>query len=111
MSFSIYYKAERTNPITEQEMNSISKTVASFCKQYPFDDKTDDFGIYEFQKDSNIIFQGSTKLPDKNPNILFETANYWLNCLTEITNILSKAEWVVTFDDISKKNRTGKLVN
>lgn len=101
MSFAIYYKAERTNPVTEQEKKNVLETVERFCKQYPFSNKVEDFGIYDFQKESDIIFHGSTKLPDENPEILFETANYWLKCLTEITYILSEAEWVVTFDDVS----------
>ena len=61
----------------------------------------EDFGIYNDLKDQNdIIFSGSTKLPGNGPKTLFEVANYWLKCLTEITHLLTNATWNVTFDDV-----------
>lgn len=61
----------------------------------------EDFGIYNNLKDQdNIIFNGSTKLPRNSPEALFEVANYWLKCLTEITHLLTNAIWDATFDDV-----------
>ena len=61
----------------------------------------EDFGIYEdSEEQGDIIFSGSTKLPRNSPNTLFEAANYWLKCLTEITRLLTNAVWNVTFDDV-----------
>lgn len=48
-----------------------------------------------------MIFSGAAKLPGNGPETLFEAANYWLKCLTEITHLLSNAAWNVTFDDVN----------
>ena len=90
MAVAMYY--ERT----------ISKEISKkYCSEYPFKQKVEDFGIYENSKEQDdIIFSGSTKLPRNSPKTLFEAANYWLKCLTEITHLLTNAAWNVTFDDV-----------
>ncbi|MCB7321011.1 hypothetical protein [Lacrimispora sp. 210928-DFI.3.58] len=101
MGFALYYEAKRKEPLTEQE-ETISKEISEkYCSEYPFKRKVEDFGIYNDLKDQNdIIFSGSTKLPGNGPKTLFEVANYWLKCLTEITHLLTNATWNVTFDDV-----------
>ena len=101
MAFAIYYEAARKEPLTEQE-RTISKEISEkYCAEYPFKRKVEDFGIYEDSEGQDgIIFSGSTKLPRNSPKTLFEVANYWLKCLTEITHLLTNAAWNVTFDDV-----------
>lgn len=101
MAFALYYEATRAQPVTEQEQAIIQQTIEKYNAQYPFQRKMDDFGVYEdVPGQSELIFQGSTKLPGNGPNILFQVANYWLGCLTEITHLLTNAVWRVTFDDV-----------
>ena len=101
MAFALYYEAKRKEPLTEQE-KAISKEISEkYCSEYPFKRKVEDFGIYDdCEYKDDIIFSGATKLPGNGPKILFDVANYWLKCLTEITYLLSNATWNVTFDDV-----------
>jgi len=101
VAFAIYYEATRKEPLTERE-RAISREISEkYCSEYPFKRKVEDFGIYESSKGQNdIIFSGSTKLPRNSSETLFEAANYWLKCLTEITHLLTNAAWNVTFDDV-----------
>lgn len=101
MAFTLYYQAKRKEPLTEHE-KTISKEISEkYCFEYPFKRKVEDFGIYDDLEDQDdIIFSGSTKLPGNGPKTLFEVANYWLECLTEITHLLTNATWNVTFDDV-----------
>lgn len=101
MAFAIYYEAVRKEPLTEQERTLSREISEKYCSEYPFKRKVEDFGIYEGSKEQDgIIFSGSTKLPGNSPKTLFEAANYWLKCLTEITHLLKNAAWNVTFDDV-----------
>lgn len=101
MAFALYYTAKREQPLTEQERAMSKKISGKYCSEYPFKRKVEDFGIYENSKEQDdIIFSGSTKLPGNGPKILYEVANYWLKCLTDITYLLTNAAWEVTFDDV-----------
>lgn len=100
MAFSLYYEAKRESKMSEQEHAVCQAIIEKYCSKYPFKGKTEDFGVYEINKETDIIFSGSTKLPDLEPEMLFEVANYWLKCLTEITNTLMDCQWDVTFDEI-----------
>lgn len=101
MSYALYYEATRKQSLTEQEKTIAKKIIEKYCSEYPFKRKAEDFCMYdENEYRGNIIFNGSTKLPGNSPETLFEVANYWLKCLTEITKLLVNAEWNVTFDDV-----------
>lgn len=101
MAFALYYTAKREQPLTEQERAMSKEISEKYCAEYPFKRKVEDFGIYEEPKEQvGIIFSGSTKLPGNGPKILYEVANYWLKCLTDITHLLTNAVWEVTFDDV-----------
>lgn len=100
MAFSLYYKAKREQPLTEQEKEACKEIIEKYCSQYPFKRKVEDFSIYDVDSDEDIIFSGSTKLPTTGPKALFDVANYWLKCLTEITDLLTNSTWAVTFDDV-----------
>jgi len=102
MSFALYYEATRKQSLAEQEKTIAKKIIEKYCSEYPFKRKVEDFCMYdENEYQDNIIFSGSTKLPGNGPKTLFEVANYWLECLTEITKLLVNAEWNVTFDDVA----------
>lgn len=100
MAFSLYYEAKREQPLTEQEKDASKEIIEKYCSQYPFKRKVEDFSVYDVDSDEDIIFSGSTKLPTTGPKTLFDVANYWLKCLTEITRLLTNATWAVTFDDV-----------
>ena len=99
MSFSLYYEAKRPTPLTSQEQLTCQQIINKFSSQYPFDIKIEDFTLYPYDK-TDIVFNGSTKLPDSDPQLMYEVATYWLNCLTEITNILPSCQWSVTFEEV-----------
>lgn len=100
MSFSLYYEAKRADKITNQEQAACQEIVEKYCLEYKFEEKVEDFGVYNFEEETDIIFGGATKLPDSDPEFMFEVANYWLQCLTEITNILSDCQWSVSFEEV-----------
>lgn len=100
MAFSLYYEAKREQPLTEQEKEASKEIIEKYCSQYPFKRKVEDFSVYDVDSDEDIIFSGSTKLPRTGPKTLFDVANYWLKCLTEITRLLTNATWAVTFDNV-----------
>ncbi len=104
MGFSLYYKAKREQPLSEHEKTVSREITEKYCSQYPFKRKVEDFGVYdvnEQDKQDNIIFSGSTKLPGMSAKVLFDVANYWLGCLTEITRLLEDAEWSAAYDDVA----------
>lgn len=103
MGFSLYYEAKREQPLTEHEKAVSGDITEKYCSQYPFKRKVEDFGVNDLNdqdQQEHIIFSGSTKLPGTSPKVLFDVANYWLKCLTEITLLLANAEWSATFDDV-----------
>lgn len=100
MAFSLYYTAKREQLLTIEERVAIGKVVERYCSEYPFNRKIEDFGVYDSNDEKNIIFSGSTKLPNSGYKFLYEVANYWLKCLTDITNLLSNCEWNVSFDNV-----------
>lgn len=101
MSFSLYYEARRALEISEQEQTACQTIIEQYRSQYPFNKKVEDFGVYDIDdREKGIIFCGSTKLPDSEPEIFFDVANYWLKCLTEITDTLANCQWDVAFDDV-----------
>lgn len=100
MAYSLYYEAKREQPLTEQEKRISKEITEKYCSQYPFKRKVEDFGVYDIENQDDIIFSGSTKLPGTGPKVLFDVANYWLKCLTDITHLLTNSTWTVMFDDV-----------
>lgn len=100
MSFSLYYQAKRDRPLTGEEEQAVAEIVRHSCDQYPFKRKVEDFGVYPAEGEEKVIFNGSTKLPGNGPKVLYDTANYWLKGLTQITRLLEGASWEVRFDDV-----------
>ena len=100
MSFSLYYTAKREYPLTAQEQVAAQEITERYCAQYPFRRKAADFGIYDRKEQGDIIFSGATKLPGGRLQTLYDAANYWMKCLTELTGLLEGAVWSATFDDV-----------
>ena len=100
MSFSLYYQAKRDRPLTGDEEAAVAEIVRHSRARYPFKRKVEDFGVYPAGEGAGVIFSGATKLPGNGPKALYDTANYWLKGLTEITRLLEGASWEVRFDDV-----------
>lgn len=100
MGMSLYYEAKREQTATEQEWRTCCDIVVRYREQYPFPEKYEDFWIYDRNEEANIVFHGATKLPTDDVDTLFNVANYWLKCLTEITNILPDCVWTVSFEAV-----------
>lgn len=101
MAFSLYYTARRDRALTPDEQTLLHSIADRYCAAYPFKRKTEDFGIYAGNDDPAVIFSGATKLPHSGYKTLYEVAGYWLQCLTEITQLLTGCEWEASFDDVS----------
>lgn len=101
MSVSIYYTAKRNIPLTESENTTIENIVQKYNSGYPFEEKAEDFCVYE-QLENDVVFSGATKLPYTDDyELTFEICGYWLDCLTEITQILNNCQWNVSLDDVN----------
>ena len=100
MAFALYYQAKRDHPLTEREQMAAQEITERYRAQYPFRRKAEDFGIYDRAEQEDIIFSGSTKLPGGRLQALYDTANYWMKCLAELTGLLEGAVWSATFDDV-----------
>ena len=100
MSCSIYYTAERHTPLTDTESIFVNNIIEKYNSEYPFDEKAEDFCVYDSVPENNVIFEGATKLPDSDIELSFQIAEYWLECLTEITRLLHGCQWTVTLDDV-----------
>jgi len=100
MSFSIYYEAARSSSLTAQEEAAVQSIIEQYCAQYPFSKPFEEFGVYEYSSDSDIVFSGSTKLPDSEPDVMFQAALHWLQCLTKITELLIDCRWSASFEEV-----------
>ncbi|MBQ6888880.1 MAG: hypothetical protein IJN54_15370 [Lachnospiraceae bacterium] len=100
MGMSIYYEAKRETEITKEESKLCWDVIHEYCSNYPFEEKYEDFGVFDVDKDSDIIFMGATKLPMDDAELMYSVANYWLKCLTEITHILKGCHWSASFEGV-----------
>lgn len=103
MSVSLYYTARRPRPITLQEQKACEEIAKRYDTEYPYGELYEGFCIYDMEKDrqeseKDVIFSGATKLPPDGEQV-FEILNWWLECLSEITDTLPGAQWHVNVDD------------
>ena len=98
MSFSLYYEARRSTNLSTKEAKICNEIVERYDSKYPFKGKVEDFCVYAYT-DNEVVFSGATKLPNSLKK-LTEASEYWMKCLTEITELLNDAEWNVRFDDV-----------
>ncbi len=113
MSISIYYTARRPQPITEEEAALCRRIADRYDAQYPYGELYEGFCIYDLAEErdeweQDVIFSGATKLPPEDPLLIAQIANWQLDCLEEITNVLPGAQWRVHLDDLNLEWTEGK---
>ncbi len=104
MSVSLYYTARRSTPITQQERNRCDGIAERYDRQYPFGELYEGFCIYDWEtgkEEKDVILDGATKLPpDVEMEFCMRILDWWLECLTELTDLLGDAQWKVHLDDM-----------
>lgn len=100
MSVSIYYTAKRDHPLTDAENRAVLAIVDRYCREYPFEEKYEDFCLYKAPfGEADTVLDGSTAVPAGNDEV-YEIILYWLECLTDITNSLEGCAWSANLDDV-----------
>lgn len=104
MSVSLYYTARRQQPIARQEEELCRQIGDRYDARYPYGELYEGFCIYDLEQDKgelewDVIFSGATKLPPEDSELVCQIANWWLDCLEEITQALPGAQWHVNLDD------------
>ncbi|WP_102272797.1 hypothetical protein [Cytobacillus massiliigabonensis] len=109
MSSSIYYTATRKQKLTQAEQDAINQLM----ERYSVDEEIEEylksgvghnwtsFYIYDPKNliDPDVIFEGSTELPDNSENAIFDGVDHWASLLADIRNGIEGAEWHVHVDD------------
>ncbi|PGZ95425.1 hypothetical protein COE51_20355 [Bacillus pseudomycoides] len=109
MSVSIYYSANRKQKLTSTEQEAIDKLILEYSvdKEIEKYNNTgegynwEDFTVYnqENQVEDDIIFEGSTRLPDNSDDAIWEGVQHWTALLSQIRCVILGAEWHVHVDD------------
>ncbi len=97
MSVSIYYSCELGDYLTDEQVFSVNNIIDKYNKDFPFEISSEDFGFYT-KIECNKKIEGSTKLPSEEDYIL-DVLFYWLECLTELRQIIPNDSWSVNLDD------------
>ena len=101
MGVSIYYTAERTTLLTEQEQEDITLIVDKYNESFEHTEEAESFDLYAYDdSESEVILAGATKISSSmDVEDLIYTLDHWLECLTEIRLAVADAEWHVHLDD------------
>lgn len=101
MGVSLYYSAERDQPLSVEEMQSIEHIIQKFNDNFALKQEAESFALYESDEDTPLeILSGSTKIAlHLEQDQLFDSILYWLECLTEIRTLIFDATWQVNLDD------------
>jgi hypothetical protein len=109
MSVGLYYKACRLSPLSSSEEKALSELMSSYSKEKEIEKyiqeqrglNWEDFSAYELDPESpEVIFSGSTNLPDNSTFAPYKGARHWVDCLNRIKReVLPDAEWSVSIDD------------
>lgn len=109
MSISIYYTARRATPLTDGERLAIAEIEAKFSVEDKIRQQEstgngfnwESFCIYDPARpsESDVIFEGATRLPDNSEDAVWAGLKHWCRALTEIRRNISDAEWDVRVDD------------
>ena len=109
MSFSIYYTATRSTPLTDTESSAIASVVAEYSvdDQIEAREKSGDgpnwesFCVYDRADptEPDAIFEGATKLPDNSEDAMWVGLQHWCKAISAIRRILPDAKWDVRVDD------------
>lgn len=109
MSFSIYYSARRPTPLSDQEQEEVGKVLARYCvdsrvKRFAETGEGlnwQTFGVMD-PKDysaADVVFEGSTPLPDNTEEAFSMGVVHWCNALSALRRIIHKAMWSVRVED------------
>ncbi|GKV56649.1 hypothetical protein NCCP2222_25960 [Sporosarcina sp. NCCP-2222] len=109
MSVSIYYTARRTQKITQAEQEAINQLLVRYSVDEEMDEYVNggeghnwaSFSIYDPKNptEPDVIFEGSTELPNNSEDAIFDGVDHWASLLADIRNVLKGAEWHVHIDD------------
>jgi hypothetical protein len=101
MGVSIYYTAERTSLLTEQEQEHITLIIDKYNDTFEYAEEAESFDLYAYDdSESEVILAGATKMPSSAYiEGLMYSIDHWLQCLTEIRLAVAEAEWHVHLDD------------
>ncbi|KOY82929.1 hypothetical protein I6G82_11960 [Lysinibacillus macroides] len=100
MSVSLYYTCVRNKPLTNEENKKITAIITTYNNNFQWSDIGETFYVYDADT-TTTIFQGATKLPlvdDYEATV--QTLFYWLQCLTEIRQVIVDGDWHVHLDDV-----------
>ncbi|MFP7174495.1 hypothetical protein [Priestia filamentosa] len=109
MSVSIYYTAQRKQKLTDDEQAAIHKLILDYSVDQEIEKYVQtgegynwtSFDVYnpEISTEENVIFEGSTQLPDNSEEAMWEGVQHWSSLLSQIRCVISDAEWHVHIDD------------
>jgi hypothetical protein len=109
MALSIYYSARRPTPISEQEQAEFEKVLARYsvdARVKRFAETGEGlnwkpFGITPNSETSaaDVVFEGSTPLPDNTEEAFSAGVTHWCNTLSALRRIIHKAMWSVRVED------------
>ncbi|MBU8881371.1 hypothetical protein BGM26_20845 [Bacillus sp. FJAT-29790] len=109
MGVSIYYTAKRKYNLSKAELEIINKLIERYSVNEEIEEylKTGEghnwasFDVYDTEKptEADVIFEGSTQLPDNSADAMFDGVDHWTSLLADIRNVIEDAEWYVNVDD------------
>lgn len=103
MATSLYYTADRAEPLTEEE----SAAIDDVLERYTIEALMEYLGRDEpeeslwFEADSEHLLEGTTRLPgDCSFDQMLGALDYWLRALSEVRLAVTGAEWDVHVDEM-----------
>ncbi|MEO3945838.1 hypothetical protein [Gorillibacterium sp. CAU 1737] len=108
MGVSLYYSAERPQPLTAEEQQTVTEWIQAYDLEKAKEDfetasssEWEGFTVYELTDPTQpgVIFEGATRLPDDSPEAMWEGIQHWTALLARIRATLPGAEWHVHVDD------------
>lgn len=109
MAISIYYSAKRKESLTDVERDLIKKLISEYSVQQEIEkfNNTGEgynwtgFDVYNLKdsSDPEIIFEGSTQLPDNMDDAIWEGVQHWTALLSQIRCTVLNTEWYVAVED------------
>ncbi|AEV68230.1 hypothetical protein [Acetivibrio clariflavus] len=108
MSVSIYYTARRNKPLTKEEQQAIDSLIKEYSVEKEISEyletgkgfNWEPFCVYgPDPSEPDIIFEGSTRLPDNSKEAIWEGLQHWSLLLSAIRCVIPDAKWNVHVND------------
>ena len=109
MSMTLYYQASRPTPLTPNEEKALTDLMNIYSKEKEIEKYTqkkrglnwEDFSAYDLDPETpEVVFSGSTSLPNNATFAPYKGARHWATCLNRIRReVLPDAEWSLSIDD------------